>query len=188
MSPYAVALFAHIVGVILLFVGVGVLVLATIAIRRTRRAEDVRALIVPLTAGRRIGLEHISVVDAVVVAGVLLIALSALYMVPTAWSLEVPWIRVAIAATVIAGLLGPFVVNPRLHRIAHDSRATPDGPLAGPLAQIVRDRVLTMALGAMASTLLGVVFLMTDKPPAFQSVAAVAIAAALGIVFGVLGF
>jgi hypothetical protein len=185
VNAYSIALFFHVMGAILLFVGLGVLILATIAIRRVRRVEPLRSLIGPLTAGRQIAFEHISLVDLLVVAGVLLIALSALYMVPNAWSFDVPWIRVAIASTLLIAPLGPAVVDPRLHAIARASADLPDGPLDARVIARTHDPALTIALDVMASTLVGVVFLMTNKPPVLESVAAVAVAASVGIAIGV---
>lgn len=187
MNTYSIALFLHVTGAIALFVGLGTLILSSLALRRARRVEQLRALIVPLTAGRRIGFEHISVVDVLVVAGVLLIGLSALYMVPSAWSFDVGWIRVAIATTLLVAPLGPALVNPRLHAIARAAAAAPDGPLDASLLARTQDPVLGGALYVMASVLLGVVFLMTNKPPALESVAAIGIATLIAIAAGSAG-
>ena len=181
MNAYSIALFLHVIGAISLFVGLGVLILANLALRRVRHVEQLRALIGPLTAGRKIGFEHISLIDLLVVAGVLLIGLSALYMVTNAWSFDVPWIRVAIVTTLVIAPLGPFLVNPRLLAIARASEAMSDGPLDVSLMARTHDPVLTSALSLMASTLVGVVFVMTNKPPALESIAAVGIAAFVGI-------
>lgn len=181
MNAYSIALFLHVIGAITLFVGLGVLILANLALRRVRRVEQLRVLIGPLTAGRKVGFEHISLIDVLVVAGVLLIGSSAVYMVTNAWSFDVPWIRVAIVSALLIAPLGPAIVNPRLHAIARASDALPDGPLDSSVTARTHDPVLTIALSLMASTLVGIVFLMTNKPPALESVSAVGIAAFAGI-------
>lgn len=186
MNTYSIALFFHVIGAITLFVGLGVLILANLALRRARRVEQLRALIGPLTAGRKIAFEHISLIDVLVVTGVLLIGATALYMVTNAWSLDVAWIRVAIVSTLLIAPLGPAMVNPRLHAIARATDAPSDGPLDASVTARTHDPVLTTALSVMASTLVGIVFLMTNKPPALESVGAIGIAAFVGIALSAL--
>src|SRR6266542_2659948 len=92
-----VELFLHVLGVISVFVGFGTLLLATTALTRTSRVEQVRAIMAPLVAGRRVGFEHISVIDVIVVAGVLLIASTGFAMARAddyVWS---SWVDVATA-------------------------------------------------------------------------------------------
>ena len=187
MNPYTIALFLHVIGAVALFIGLGTLTFANVALRRVRRVEQLRALVEPLTAGRNIGFEHISAIDLVVLTGVVLIGLSAAYMVTSAWSFEVAWIRVAIAGTLLVAPLGPALVNPRLHALARACGPLSDGPLDASLIARTRDPVLTMALAVMISTLVGVVFLMTNKPPALESLAAIAISMFLGLVVGAAG-
>lgn len=181
MNAYSIALFFHVIGAITLFVGLGVLILANLALRRMRRVEQLRALIGPLTAGRKIGFEHISLIDVLVVAGVLLIGASAVYMVTNAWSFDDAWIRVAIVSTLLIAPLGPALVNPRLHAIGRAIDVLPDGPLDASVTARTHDPLLTIALSVMASTLVGIVFLMTNKPPALESAGAIGIAAFIGI-------
>ena len=177
---YALALFVHVVGVLAMFMGLGTLVLSGIAIRRATRVEQVRALIGPLTAGRKIGLEQISLIDVLVISGVLLIAATGVYMAASAWSFEVGWIRTALISFLLIAPVGPLVVNPRLHAIARESVAAPDGPCAPALARRIHDPLLGTALQLMLATLLGIVFLMTNKPAPTESVVAMATAVGLG--------
>jgi len=93
MDPNPVELFLHIAGVIAVFVGYGILALGTVALRRAARIEDVRAIASALTFGRRVGFEHISVIDVIVVAGVLVIAVTGLDMARYPGDWRSGWLR-----------------------------------------------------------------------------------------------
>ena len=170
MTLYTLALFVHIVGVIGVFVGVGVWQFAAIALRRAQQLAQVRAL-----AGLTVASGNVAV------GGVLLVAVAGLYMALTAWSLQAPWI---VAATISFALLAPFgifVIDPRIRAIAKAAAATPDGPLPLSLALRVRDPILAIGLSIYVGVLLGIVFLMTNKPPLGVSVLAMVVATALGL-------
>ena len=181
---YAVTLFVHLTGVITMFVGVGTLIFAVLAMRRARSVAEVRAIVVPLTIGRRMGFEWISVIDLVVIVGVLLIALSGVSMASQIHTFSAAWVRVATVAFLLIAPLGPFVVNPRLHVIARTAAAPPAAPLDDMLAARTHSVVLAVALTLMAAVLLAIVFLMTNKPSLYWSIAIVAGAAILAVLTG----
>ena len=92
-----IELFVHLVGVISVFIGFGTLLLATFALGRASRVEQVRAIMTPLVAGRRIGPEQISLIDVLVIAGVLLIAASGIAMARANDYLLSSWVEVALS-------------------------------------------------------------------------------------------
>ena len=175
-----VELFLHVFGVISIFVGFGILLLATIALERMSRVEQVRAIIAPLVAGRRVGPEQISAIDVIVVAGVLLIVATGVTMAKAnnyVWS---SWVDVATATFILLAPVGPFVINPRLHAIAEEARGTADGPLPASLRARIHDRVLALAMRSSIAVLIGLVFLMTTKPTLLVSVVVILVAVVLG--------
>jgi hypothetical protein len=182
-----IELFLHLFGVISVFVGFGTLLLATIALARTSRVEQVRAIMAPLVAGRRVGLEQISVIDVIVVVGVLLIAATGLAMARADNHLWSSWVEVATASFLLLAPIGPLVINPRLHAVAEEAERQADGPLPASLRARINDPVLALAMRCSVAVLVGLVFLMTTKPTLAASIvvilAAVVIAAALSLQF-----
>jgi predicted integral membrane protein DUF2269 len=187
LDPNPVELFIHVFGVLAVFVGYGTLLLATFALRRAARTEDVRAIAAPIVAGRRIGFEQISVIDLIVVAGVLLIAVTGFDMGRTTGDLRTGWAVVAIASFLLIAPVGPLVINPRLHAIARSAGAAPAGPVPPALKAQLHDAYLTFSLRCSFVVLVGLVFLMTVKPSIAWSVASVLTALGIGAIWGLTG-
>jgi len=173
MKVQDVELFLHVMGVIAVFVGFGTLLLATTALTRASRVEHVRGIMAPLVAGRRIGFEHISVIDVIVVAGVLLIATTGLIMARAddyVWS---SWVEVATTSFLLLAPVGPLVINPRLHALAGEAARQPDGPLPASVRARIEDPVLALAMRCSIAVLVGIVLLMTTKPTLLISAAVI---------------
>ena len=180
MDPNPVELFLHIVGVIGVFVGYGMLVLGVLALGRVKTTDEARTLARLLTAGRRVGFEHISLIDVIVVVGVLLIAFTGLHMAAYTGDWTSGWSRVAIGAFVILAPVGPLLINPRLHAIAKAVDHAGTSTRLAELRSLTSDPVLTISLRASLGLLVAIVFLMTVKPPLEGSVLAVIIGTAIG--------
>jgi len=181
MSRYSVDVFIHVLGAIAVFVGYGTLLFAVVAMRRATRSEQVRAITSTLLATRRIGLERVSVIDVIVIAGVLVIALTGLDMALTFQLLRTPWIDVAIGSFLLIAPIGALLINPRLHGIADTVDGEASGPISNALRARTRDRLLVAAMGGSMGILIGLVFLMTNKPALIMSIAAIAVCAGAGI-------
>jgi Predicted integral membrane protein (DUF2269) len=182
-----VELFVHLLGVISVFIGFGTILLATFALGRASRVEQVRAIMTPLVAGRRIGPEQISLIDVLVIAGVFLIAASGIAMARANDYLLSTWVEVATVSFLLMAPVGPLVINPRLHGIAQESQRNSDGPIPAALRRLIQDRLLALAMRCSVSVLLGIVFLMATKPSLAASIAviltAVVLAGALSLPF-----
>src|SRR6185437_1956503 len=95
MSLYSLALFAHLVGVLSLFIGMALQWAVIIGLRRAQTVAQVRlwsGLLRPVTI-----LGPLSAV---------LILLAGGYMMFTTWGLDTPWIVVAIGAMMLMAALG----------------------------------------------------------------------------------
>lgn len=173
MNLSTIALFLHLVGVAGVFAGFGTWLFVVTALRRAARVEQVRALC---------GLIALS--DPITVGSILLLAGAGLYMALSVWGPLTPWIDAATVGFLLIAPIGPLVIEPRMKQIIKLANTAPDGTLPAELAARVRDPVLGAALDTDIALLLGVVFLMTNKPPLAESVFVLAVALTLGVASG----
>lgn len=172
MNLYTLALFAHILGALGLFIGIG---LQWISVLRARQVQTVAQV--------REWTSLTSVTESLVPVASLLILLAGVYMTVTSWGWETPWIDVSLAALVLLGALGGAVINRRIKAIQQAARATEPatGPVPAELERRVSDPVLWTSVQVNGFTALGVVFLMTIKPDLAGSLISIAVALILGI-------
>jgi hypothetical protein len=174
MSLYTLALFLHVSGAIGAFVSVGIWLFGLSALRRAQRVEQVRAIA-----------WLIIVASPLMVFSVLLIVIAGFNMALSAWGLQAPWIAVAIVSFVLIAPVGPFVLAVRMYTIIDMAREAPDGPLPGELEMRTHDPILGTSAQTLTTILLGIVFLMTNKPALFASIIVMGIALACGLLTGV---
>jgi len=173
MPIYPLMLFVHVVGAIGTFVGVGVWLFAALALRRAQTVGQIRALS---------GLIQPSGVLAIV--SILLLGVAGFYMGITAWGERATWIIVATISFVLLAPFGVFVIDPRLRAVAKAAAAEPDSPLPDALAVRTRDPFVGIGLSLYLCVLLGIVFLMTNKPSTGDSILAMVVATVLGLASG----
>jgi TM2 domain-containing membrane protein YozV len=173
MNVYTLALFAHVVGAIGTFVGVSIWLFAAEALRRARRVGQVRALI-----------SLIQPSGVVALASIILLGVAGFYMARTAWGVQSTWIVVATISFLLLAPFGAFVIDPRLRALAKLIALAHEGPLPAALAARTHDPLVGIGLYTYVGVLLGIVFLMTTKPPLATSMLAMMIATALGLATG----
>lgn len=171
VNLYTLALFAHVCGVIGIFAGMGVWAFSVAALRRAQRVEQARILSgLMVTSGN------------LVVGSILLLGIAGFYMAITVWGERATWIIVATISFVLLAPGGTLVIDPRVKAISRLARDTQDGPLPEALAVRTRDPMLATGLSVYIAVLVGIVFLMTTKPPVEESVVAMLIAVAVGAI------
>lgn len=175
MTGYTIALFFHVSAAIGYFIAIGAWLLSLAMLRKVQRVEQVRIL-TQLT-GRLGPLFGISA---------LLLLATGLYMAITAWGLLTGWIMVALVSMILIAPLGTAFIEPRRRAIERLAREAPDGMLPESLEQHTHDPVLLTALQTVTILLLGIVFLMTNKPSLVVSLIVIAVALVLGLISGVL--
>ena len=94
MAFYSLALFAHIVGVLGLFIAIGLVLIGVLRLQQAQTVAQVR---------ERINLTSIQ--GRLLPIASLLILLAGIYMTVTTWGWTTPWIDVSLAALVVI-LLG----------------------------------------------------------------------------------
>jgi hypothetical protein len=170
MSWYTLALFAHLLGVLGLFVG---LALDWATILRLRRAQTVAlAREVTSLVGFQARLIQLSS---------LLVLVAGIYLTVTNWQWRTPWILLALAALLVMGALSGGVNGRRLAAIRKAAAEAADGMLPPPLQRQMADPVLVSAVQTTGMLGLGVVFLMTIKPDWPGSLITLAVAVFLGV-------
>lgn len=175
MSTYPLALFAHVIGAICIFTGIGIWLFSAAALRRAVSVEQVRLIAAPTRACGNL-----------VIGALLILGVAGIYMALTAWhGGRMPWIVVATVSFLLLGPVGAFVLDPRLRAIVRMAHSAPDGPLPEELAMRVRDPILGTGLQIFIAMLVGIVFLMIAKPPLVIALFAVFMALALGLVSAV---
>jgi hypothetical protein len=174
MSIYTIALFIHVVSDIGLMAGIGIWLVALAALRRAERVEHVRAIT---------GMIFLS--DTFYrISGALLLS-SGVYMTITVWGFDTAWIDVALATLFLVVPVGPLVAEPRMKAIAKAAGDAAEGAISPALRAQIHSPVLATSLYVMATTVLGIVFLMTTKPALVVAIVAVVAAIALGAAISV---
>jgi hypothetical protein len=165
---YHVALFAHITGALIYFVGVGleVIVLRNLlrANRRagrsvaTDRSRDDQALPAMHGAhprrGRLRGAHRMGIWTA--------------------------WIDVALAALIVFNVLGSLVNGQRFRAIGQLAGVSPGGEITDDLKRRIYDPTLRTSIHIMGAAALSIVFLMTVKPGLLGALATITAAVAVG--------
>jgi hypothetical protein len=165
MTFYPYALLLHIVGVLGMFIAIG---LEQAVLFRLRAAKT--------TALVREWSRVMSVAEKMFpISGVLILA-AGLYMAFTAWGWSQAWIDLSLGVFLLASVLAPTVTSPRFKAIRQASEAAPEGPLPIELWQLTHDSVLLTTVFIMDFLTVGVVCLMTTKPGWIVGLAIVVVA------------
>jgi hypothetical protein len=153
-----VLVFIHVASAIGVF---GALAIDGAVLRQIRRSAE--------SAQLRTALDDFRLVPRVAIPGLLLTLLSGLYLTATVWGWRTAWIDVALLGLIATGAIGAATTGPRIARLQNtlnrDDR---------------RDPVLLASFLVRTSILIGIVFLMTVKPPLAGALIAMATAAGAG--------
>ena len=173
---YHLMLFAHIVGVLILFMSIGIQLAIVFGLRRAQTAEQAR-----------VWLRAAPVVARMFPLATLLILVAGISMVLTAWSILTAWVDVAFVAVLLLAMLGPVVTGARFKAVHQAAVSAPGGAPATGAGHPFDDPVLRGAALTMAAVTFGIVYLMVIKPDLLGSLVTMAVALALGGVLALLG-
>ena len=151
MNPYTLALFAHFVGLVALFVGYGLEWSATSLLRRSSNADQARSWL-------RIYKLSLPVSGP----GLLLLILSGGFMASVTGSMKQGWISASLLAIVFALGIGFVFILPRIKRIR---AALPEGnaPLSDAILARLQDPMIVTLIRVRFLLAIGIVYLMTAK-------------------------
>jgi hypothetical protein len=173
MNFYAVVLFAHILGMLGLFIAISLQWTSILRLRQAQTIAQVREWMSLTVALRKIPL-----------TATLLILVTGLYMTLTEWSWRIPWIDISLALLIFGSILGTRVNSRRLKAIRRAVMAVENPAEAIPveLQSHINDPILWTSVHTISAMNLGVVFLMTTKPNLVGSLIALVVVLTLGII------
>jgi hypothetical protein len=176
MSLYALALFAHLVGVLSLFIGMGLQWAVIVGFRRAQAVAQVR-----LWGGLLRPVAMLGPLSAV------LILLAGGYMMFTTWGFDTPWIVVSIGAMLLMAALGMGITVRKLRVVQRAAIAySPSDAISPELGRYIYNPMLWISTYLASGIALGIVFLMTTKPNWLISLLVVAVTIALGGIIGAM--
>jgi hypothetical protein len=165
---YRLALFTHVVAALGIYAGLALDWLAVARLRTVTTGASARPWVGVLEVSAAIG------------PWARMLSLAAgLYLAIMAWSWE-GWIIVGLAAWLLLVLLGEPLTGRELRQLRADAVGQP-GELSGEARGRFQSPRLWRAVLVRPGLGLGIVFLMTVKPPAIAAVITVAIGALLGL-------
>lgn len=103
------------------------------------------------------------------------------YMTSDVWTWGTSWVVLAIVGLVVLSLQGPLVAGRRGHAVKQALMANGPGPLGPEARRMTRDRALWIAGMTNEMLVLGVIWVMTEKPGWGGAVAALVVAYAVGM-------
>ncbi len=175
MSWYTVALFAHIVGVLTLFITLALQWLITLRLRRADSIAQAREW-----SGLAKSLNRLAPVSGVLILG------AGLYMTAIAWSLLTTWVDVSIGAMAIMMIFNMGVVARRLKAIQRTAAEASTEAIPVALQARIDDAALWVSMQMSVAVALSIVFMMTNKPSLTVSIVLVFVSLALGALIGTL--
>lgn len=163
MDLYHVALFAHIIGAIVI-VGMGFFM--PIIIGGARRAQTVSSLTDWLRVMQKIG--------KMGAPAAILVLLTGLYMGWSQFSFTDGWLAVSLVLFVIAGGIAGGVLDPMVGKALAAVADTPDGPVTEDLRTLANPPKMHNAEALLFGIDLAIIFLMTNKPALLPALAVAA--------------
>ena len=169
MDLYHVALFAHIIGAIVI-VGLGFFMPVMMA--GIRRAQTVAAL-----RDWLIGVQRMS---KSAMPAALLVLVTGLYMGWAQFSFADGWLAVSLVLFVMAGGIAGGVLDPLISKGLAAIDAAPDGPVTEELRTLANPPKMHNFEALLFGVDLAIIFLMTNKPALLPSLAVAASGFAIG--------
>ena len=170
MDTYHVVLYIHFLS---LLVGFSAGMIETVCLFRLRAADTLEAA---APWGQLAG--QIEKAFPVAILGLFG---SGAYMTSDVWTWGTSWIVLPIIGLAVLSIQGPLVAGRRGHAVKAALIANGPGPLGPEARQMTRDQALWTAAMTNEALVLGIIWVMTEKPGWGGAVAAVAVAYAVGV-------
>lgn len=170
MDTYHVVLYIHFLS---LLIGFSAGMIETVCLFRLRAAETLEAA---APWGQLAG--EIEKAFPVAILGLFG---SGAYMTSDVWTWGTSWIVLPIIGLAVLSIQGPLVAGRRGHAVKAALIANGPGPLGSEARRMTRDQALWTAAMTNEALVLGIIWVMTEKPGWGGAVAALAVAYAVGV-------
>ena len=172
MDTYHVVLYVHFLA---LLVGFGAGIVETVCLFKLRAAETLEAAV---PWGQLAGqIEKAFPVAIVGLYG------SGIYLTHHFWAFSSSWVTIPIVGLAVLSLQGPLVAGRQGHKLKHALMANGPGALKGEARDLTVNPLLWGAAFSNEGLVLGIIWVMTEKPGWGGAIAAVVIGYAAGFGF-----
>jgi hypothetical protein len=172
---YTIALFLHVSGAIGLFIAMSLYLVSVLCARQAQTVERLRDWIsLASKAGPAIG------------GTSLFLVIPAIYMVATVWGFGAAWIIASIILFILQWMAGPIISGRYAQTIAQAAKNASPGPISLVLSAQLRSPALWFSEVIRVALLIGIVFLMTNKPGLIETLIVSVIALILGLICALL--
>ena len=165
----SVALFAHIVGMLVLFVGLAFEWVSLHSIRRSATPAQVDPWVEVLRA-----------LPKFTVAAVGVTVISGLYLATRVGVLGLGWVRVSFGSMIVMAILGGPVVRSKIRALLHAGADTDGQTMAATPQRVAAHPLLRASLRTRVAVALTIVYLMILKPDLGESLLLIGAALATG--------
>jgi hypothetical protein len=169
MDTYHVVLYLHFLSLFLGFGAAGVIGVCPFRLRAAQTLAD--AVPFGALAGQTERVFPVAIIG--------LFATGA-YMTGHVWTWSTHWIEVSIVGLVIVALQGPLLAGRRAHLLKQALQENGPGPLGERAKRMTCDPILWIVTFANPAIVLGIAWIMTEKPGTAGAIAAIVIAYAVG--------
>ncbi len=168
MNDYSIALYVHIVSVLVIFVGLGMEWIGLSQIRSAQDSGQIRNWMGILKSVPKVGFPSM-----------LVAVLSGLYLMWRVWG-GTPWLIMSIGALVLVIVLSAALTGPRMAPIGR-ALMMEKGSVSQAVQRLASHPLLWISIQTRIAIALGIVFLKTAKPDWSGSLLTIGIAVVLGI-------
>jgi Predicted integral membrane protein (DUF2269) len=169
MTLYEVVLFLHLLGVVTLFIAVGLIQRGGAQVRTAETLDHLR-----------LWLGLVRMTRNMFPTSALLLLVTGLYMTSDVWTFDAPWIVVSIVGLIALTVVGGAVIGPRFRRVGMAAGGAGDGPVPPEIRRSIEEPTIWIALYANSGAAMGILWLMVTKPDWAASIAVVVGLALLG--------
>jgi hypothetical protein len=171
MTTYTIALFVHLIGVVVIFIALGIGQRAGARMRGARSIEHVR-----------LWLGLLKVTTPMFPTALVLLLGSGLFMTADSWSFTTPWVGVSIGAVLTVGAVGAGLAIRGFGRMETAVEAALE--MTDEIRSVLDDPSTWAALFAVNGMSLAVLWLMVVKPGWMQSLVLPTAFSVVGVVLG----
>jgi hypothetical protein len=173
VTGQTVALFIHLLGVVTLFIAIGIVQRGGARVRGSSTVPEIRLWLGLVRSTR-----------AMFPSAFVFILGSGLYMTEQTWTFSTPWIVVAIVSILVMGILGGGVVGRGLAVMGRAATSTEE--MSPDLTSLVTRPTTWVTAAVLNGMAIGLLWLMVAKPGTAQSIAVVSTLGAAGGIIGLV--